>query len=125
MSESPINSFGIANVVIPRGGPKCVPWNMDFSGVGQHVVDLSLLVQQTRIEYVQCIYVDNADNANPLTIKMDLTNQRIVIPAHTQGYYPILQPNNPVITFSTTVAAVVVNVQFLNVPVQPANWKTV
>lgn len=120
---TPPNAFGIANVIIPRGGPKTVPVNLDFDGTdGTILVDASLLVQQAKIEYFQTLYVDNADNPNDLTIETDLVNQRIIVAAGSQGYYSILQPNPPKITFTTTAGAFVVPVQFLNVPVQPMVW---
>jgi hypothetical protein len=125
MLDTPTNAYQIANVVIPRGGPKAVPLNMDFSSATEQDVDLSQLVEQARIEYVQTVFIDNADNAAAVTLKTTLTNQRIICPAHSQGYFSILQPNNPVMNFSTTPAAnLIVGVQFLNVPVQPAVWKT-
>lgn len=120
---TPNNSFGIANVIIPRGGPKTVPVILDFTGTdGTVEVDGSQLVQQNKIEYIQCLYVDNHDNPNPLIINTDLTQQRIVVPANSQGYYSILQPNPPKFIFETTIGAFTVPVQFLNVPVQPCVW---
>jgi len=114
--------FSIANVIIPKGGPKTVPVNIDFTGIDTHEVDLSQLVEQSRIEYVQCVFVDNSDNPNDLEMQMDLTGQRIIAPSGSQGYYSILQPNPPKLTFTTTAGAFNVHLQFLNVPVQPCVW---
>lgn len=120
---TPNLSFGIANVIIPRGGPKTVPLNMNFNGTdGTFAVDGTALVQGGKIEYIQTVYIDNSQNANPLTMIVDLTNQRIIAPAHSQGYYSILAPNPPKFNFSTTAGNFIVPVQFLNVPVQPYVW---
>lgn len=121
--ETPNFAYGIANVIIPRGGPKTVPVTMDFTGTdGIFEIDGTVLVQNSKIEYLQTMYVDNNDNANDLTIEMSITNQRIVVPAGSQGYYSMLQPNPPKIIFTTVAGAFSIFVQFLNVPVQPAVW---
>lgn len=122
MLDTPGVSFSIANVVIPKSGPKTVPCRLDFTGVTEHLVDLSQLVETYRIEYIQTLYVDNKDNNNELDILTDLTGQRITIPANSQGYFALLQPNPPKITFQTVAGAFSVNLQFMNVPVQPAVW---
>ena len=43
-------TFGIANVVVPAGGPKCVPTNVDFSNAAQAVLDGQQTVQKGRKE---------------------------------------------------------------------------
>jgi hypothetical protein len=116
--------FGVANVVIPKGGPKVIPLRIDFSGVTEWQVDGSQVVERGKIEYIQALWVDNYSNTNPLIIEMNLTNQRIVIPARSQGYVPVLSPNPPKFIFSTQ-AGPMVYLQFLNVPVQPMIWTIV
>ncbi len=122
MNNFPGTSFSIANVVIPKSGPKTIPCILNFTGVDAHTVDLSQFVDQGRIEYVQTVFIDNSENPNPITLITELTNQRIICPAGAQGYFSVLQPNNPVFDFETTAGAFNVPLQFMNVPVQPCVW---
>lgn len=121
MSGTLGDTFGIANVIIPKGGPKTIPLIIDFSGITEWEVDGSQVVERGKIEYIQALWIDNYSNANPLTVQMNLTNMRLVVPARSQGFYPVLMPNPPKFKF-TTQAGPKVFLQFLNVPVQPMTW---
>jgi hypothetical protein len=115
--------FSAANVIIPVEGPKGVMAVLDFNGTdGTYTVDGSQNIQQGKISYYQTLWVDNADNPNALTIQMEFTNQRVIIPANVQQYVNVLAPNMPVFHFSTTTGNFKVNVGFLNVPIQPDQW---
>ena len=119
------NIFGVSNVIVPKSGPKAAPAILDFSNDGTIVIDCLLLISQGKMEYVQTLYIDNADNLNPITLTCSMTGQRIIAPARSQGYYPMLAPNPPQITCSTTQTNLLkVPVYLLNVPVQAVNWKT-
>lgn len=118
-------TFGVSNVIVPRNGPKAAPVTLDFSNDGTIAIDTELLLSQGRIEYIQTLYIDNADNLNPLTLTCSITGQRIRVPARYQGYFPILAPNPPLITVSTNQTAnLKVYVFLLNVPVQAVNWSS-
>jgi hypothetical protein len=117
------NTFGIANVVVPSGGPKCVPTFVDFSAVASVLLDGNQIVQQGRIEYLQGVFIDNSANANKLTLIMSTTQQQIIAPAKSQGYYSIMVPDPPQIQALTTqVNGLVIPLFFYNVPIQPAVW---
>jgi hypothetical protein len=117
------NTFGIANVVVPPGGPKCVPTFVDFSNAASVLLDGSQIVQQGKIEYLQGVFIDNSSNANTLSLTMSTTGQKIVAPAQSQGYYSIMVPDPPQITAETTqVNGLVIPMFFYNVPIQPAVW---
>lgn len=120
-------TFGIANMVVPSGGPKCVPvLGLDFSNNASILLDGTQIVQQGKIEYIQGVYIDNSSNANPLSLTMSTTGQVITAKAHTQGYYSLMVPDPPQITAQTTQTAnLVIPMFFYNVPIQPQVWSTV
>jgi hypothetical protein len=50
-------TFGIANMVVPAGGPKCVPTLVDFTAVASVLLDGQQIVTQGKIEYLAgCFY---------------------------------------------------------------------
>ena len=115
-------TFGIANVVVPAGGPKCVPTNVDFSNAAQVVLDGQQIVQNGRIEYLQGVFVDNSANVNNLSLTMSTTGQVIIVPKQSQGYFSIMVPDPPQIVAGTVQANIVIPMFFYNVPIQPAVW---
>jgi hypothetical protein len=118
-------TFGVNNAIIPRGGPKVVRAILDFSNVSEILIDGQQIVSQGQIEYLQGFYVDNADNNVSISFVMSATNQRIVVPANTQGYYSLLIPNDPKIVARMDQANNrVVECFFYNVPIQSQNWLT-
>lgn len=117
-----VNAFGINNMVLPSGGPKTIPWYLDFSATTGIQLDTTQIISQGLLEYVQTLYIDNKDNPGALTMNIELINQRIIIPAGRQGYWNILGPNPPVFDFSVPAAFGKVYLQLINVPIQPANW---
>lgn len=116
-------AFGVWNGYAPAGGPKAMPYEFDFSVDAEIIADL--LDENTRgvMGFVQGMYVDNSDNPNPFTIIFKITNQRIVVPANSQGTYPILAPDQTAFVASTTPGdGIKVLVQFLNVPTAYTQW---
>lgn len=103
-------------------GRKSITTIIDFSIGLTYRLDLTQIqTMQNWIKSVQCLYVDNADNADPKTIVMGVSNQRIIVPAFSQGYFPILQPNPPVLQFSSTDADTI-TIQILNFFLPPYIW---
>jgi hypothetical protein len=115
-------TFGIANVVVPAGGPKCVPTFVDFSNAASVLLDGQAIVSQGKIEYLQGVFIDNSANVNKLSLTMSTTNQTIIAPAKSQGYYTIMVPDPPQIIAATVQANIIIPLFFYNVPIQPAVW---
>jgi hypothetical protein len=115
-------TFGIANVVVPSGGPKCVPTNVDFSNSAVVLLDGQQIVTQGKIEYLQGVFVDNSANVNNLSLTMSTTGQVIIVPKKSQGYFTIMCPDPPQISAATVQANIVIPMFFYNVPIQPAVW---
>lgn len=115
------NSQQVFNQTQAKGGPKAVPLKLDFSVQDSYLIDLSTLNAFNTLEFVQTVFVDNADNSSPVIIYNGVSQQRLVIPANSQGYYPFLCPNPGRFTIATD-GGVVVNVELCNFPVSPATW---
>ena len=112
--------FGTFNAVLPKEGPLCYPQSLDFRTVGEATVDLQSEIIAGHISYVSGFYADNSANANPLTIVVSTTGQRIIIPAGKQAYMPTLSTTSAVYTLTTNAAANLVIPFFaLNFPVWP------
>lgn len=114
-------TFGIANVVVPAGGPKCVPVMVDFTGVASVLLDGQAIVSQGKIEYLQGVFIDNSSNINNLSLTMSTTNQVIICPKKSQGYFTIMVPDPPQIVAATPIG-VTIPMFFYNVPIQPGVW---
>lgn len=116
--------YGINNVIIPKNGPATIPAVLDFRNTAEIVIDGELVVSTGKIEYLQGVFIDNADNADALTLTMGTTGQRIICPPLSQGYFSIMVPNPPRIVAETPQGgSKVLNVFFYNVPIQAQIWQ--
>lgn len=120
-----VGPYGVNNAIIPREGPKAIGTVLDFSNAASIIVDGEQVVARGQISFLQGMYVDNAYNDVAITFEFTPTNQRIIVPANTQGYYAILQGNPPRITANMAQQANrKVSIMFYNVPIQQYTWTT-
>jgi len=113
----------IFNAKLPNEGPKVLPWNPDFATSGEVTVDLSYAITSTKqMSFVQCAYVDNSGNVNPISIQDQATNQIVTVPGGYQAIVPLLSPNPPRYTATTVTPGPVVPIFFLNIPLPPQQW---
>lgn len=120
-----VGPYGVNNAIIPREGPKAIATRLNFSNASEIVIDGEQVVARGQISFLQGMFVDNADNAVGITFTFTPTNQRIVVPANTQGYYAILQGNPPRITANMAqLNNRFVGITFYNVPIQQHSWTT-
>jgi hypothetical protein len=116
-------AFRVFNGLAPEEMPKGMPWVYDFSSVGDQSFDLQLENTGGIIQMVQSIFVDNSDNAAPVTIQFTITNQRLVIPANAQGIWPVIAPlQTQIRAITTPSAALKVTIILLNVPMPYTQW---
>lgn len=116
--------IGIFNACVPKNGGRAVPIPFDFgAGVTDIFFDYERMSQRDFLTYCQTIFVDNADNAQPVYIRIQQTNQRIVIPANSQGYFSCLM-NTIKFTISTTSGGKV-PVQLINIPIPGSIWRVI
>lgn len=116
-----VGSYGIANMVVPAGGPKCVPVLVDFTAIASVNLDGSQIVNQGKIEYFQGVFIDNSANVNNVSLTMSTTNQQIICPKKSQGYFTIMVPNVPQMVAATPIG-LIIPMFFYNVPIQPDVW---
>jgi hypothetical protein len=121
MASVGVNQTSIYNALVPAEGPKTVPLQLDFRSNTSAIVDFTLASMQQQITSIQSVWVDNFANTADLTITVDNTQQVIHVPARSQGSFPVIAARAPKITVATT-GAVVVPMQFLNVPIPSAVW---
>lgn len=111
----------VKNNLWPKEGPQAVPLTFDFTVANAYAVDLGIQAQQRKFSFIQTVYVDNSANAKVLTIAFDVLNQQIQVPAHMQGYFPVLVMPTPRLTV-TSAGGSTAMVFLLNFPVAPAMW---
>jgi hypothetical protein len=117
--------FGVNNIMVPKGGPATIPALLDFTNASEVEIDGEIVISNGKIEYLQGVYIDNADNADALKLTMNTTGQRIVCPPNSQGYFAIMAPNPPKILATTPQgASKKISVFFYNVPIQSFVWGT-
>lgn len=116
-------AFGIWNGYAPKAGPKALPYDFDFEGDETLTGDLLTENLRGNMEFVQGMYVDNSDNAVAFKITFGITNMRVVVPAFSQGMWPVLAPDQT--TFAASLVGGgggTVHVQFMNVPIAYTQW---
>jgi len=115
---------GIANIVIPQQGPRVLACEINFAASPTVEVFTLLSTFMGNIDYVQGAYVDNSNNPAQLTLLVNSTQQKIILPAYSQGYVSILFTQVPDLVVSSTQANVTVPLHFYNVPIQGSIWLT-
>lgn len=117
-------SSALNNGVAPCEGSKCVPFSCDFNTASQFDFDFTAAQQNGQISSIQTVYVDNSANGNSLTLSIDGTQQTIVVPPNSCGYFLLLAPMATVV-HATTTGLVKVYFGFLNFYVPPTVWSTI
>src|SRR3989304_4357644 len=88
------NSFQTPNLHNPAQGSQAIAVTLDFTLLAAIRVDLSKEVLDGKIDFLQSVYIDNADNSAPLDLTFEGApqSQRIRAQAFSQGWYPISWP---------------------------------
>jgi hypothetical protein len=123
-AASQYNATPIFNALVPREGPKMIPYVCDFPGAPEYLIDLSLTESQSKMKVVQTIFLDNSQATAAVTVSIAGTQFEIVAGAETQGFYPVLAPNNTKFTVSSASTGPV-TIIFVNVPCAANQWATV
>lgn len=118
------NSFQSPNLSQPFDGSRAIAVALDFTNVSSLALDLVSEMLDGKIENIQSIYIDNADNSAVL----DLTlfgapiPQRIRAQANSQGWYPISWPVNSARFRAQSNSGAIVNVIFANFAMPYLVW---
>lgn len=127
MANPPSNQFvdyPIFNQLVPKEGPKTVPFTFDFTAQNQYLIDLQNQQSRSFISIVQSIYVRNPGTVT-VTIIFDVAGQQIDFPPQSAGYLPVLVTNPPRFSVTSSGGASNVQLQLLNVPMPAAIWPLV
>ena len=108
----------------PKELPLAISRTYDFSAQTSYLEDLQVAQEAGQIEWVQALFCDNSQNAQPTSFYFPITNQTIVIAPYSQAYVPVLSVNPPKITVSSA-GGVIVNVSYMNFAVPSATWPSI
>jgi hypothetical protein len=123
MSNPNTNLQQVFNMTLSGKGPKVVPQMIDMRTASSVEVDLSPLIQNNNMDFISGFFFDNTENNEDLIVVSDGTNQRLVLPAGTQGYLPSLTPNNPkYIISAANIPGEIIPFYFYNIPLLPYIW---
>lgn len=119
-----LGAFQVFNGRAPSGVPKVIPLRFDISAVANYYIDLSVDEAFQNIEFIQSVFIDNAENPAAVTLTFEISGQRIIAPPLSQGYYTVFAPEQTKFTLSTTIHATAQpRVLLLNIPVACCIWK--
>ena len=89
---------------------------------GSDALDLLLVVAQGSLAHIRTVLVDNSLNTAAFSMRMNFSNQNLLIPPGAQAVVPILQPNPPQLQFSSA-GGVDVPLFFYEEPMPAIVWK--
>src|ERR1700735_1530474 len=69
--------------------PRELPVNLDFTKTAIITDDLGPEMQQSQIEFIQSVWIDNSNNADIMTIQFN-NGQNIEAQPGSQGVYPVI-----------------------------------
>jgi hypothetical protein len=127
MANTPSNQFvdyPIFNQLMPKEGPKTVPFSFDFTAQSAYFIDLQNQQSRSFITIVQAVYVRNPGTVS-VTILFDVAGQQIDFPPQSEGYLPVLVTNPPRFTATSNGGAANVQLMLLNVAMPAAIWPIV
>jgi hypothetical protein len=110
------------NSQVPREGPRCCKIDVPFT-VDDHEFDIDFLLTQAQnfMSLIMSVFVDNSQNASPVTLLSSILLQSLSVPANAQAYLPLLAPKNVRVSVASP-GAVTVPMRFFNVPLPASVW---
>ena len=117
-------SFQIPNKAVPVEGGVGIPVAEIIPAGGSISHDFGLEQTSGAIGFVQSVFIDNSQNANAYTLSLAGTQQQIIVKGHTQGYYPVVPFTGTFQWTSAMNAGGIVNLIFMNVRFEAAQWAT-
>lgn len=106
---------------IPREGPRAAPFQIPFDGTLSYDLNMLLTTGQRFLSVIVMVWCDNSANTQNVVLVASVLNQRLVFPAGSQAYLPLLVAQNATLHLESGGAAIV---QFtpLNVPTPAIVW---
>lgn len=109
-------SFQSSQLAQPSSGSRAVTMLLDFTAGSNIVVDLTQEMEVGKLEFIQSVWIDNADNASvcDLIFNGAPIPQRIRAQANTQGWYPVEMPVGAIRLTGASNSGSKINVIFAN-----------
>lgn len=117
-------TFQTANLALPVAGSIALSATLDFTTATTIALDYTNEQVQGKLDFIQSVYIDNADNTAPL----DLTfaggpiPQRVRAQANSEGWYPVSWPKGEFRLTAASGGGVKINVIFANFAMPYIVW---
>jgi len=112
-------SFQVPNLAQPAAGSMAIASQLDFTAATTINLDLSPEVLDGKLDFIQSVFIDNADNTAACDIFFGglpvYGTQRIRAQAFSQGWYPVSWPVGMARISAQSQGGVKVNVLFANI----------
>jgi hypothetical protein len=116
-------SFKTPNLAIPQASMG-ISSVLDFTAATQLAVDLTAEYLDGKLDFIQSIFIDNADNSSVIDLVFSggPNPQRIRAQANSQGWYPVSWPVGATRLTAATQGGVKINVIFANFAMPYIAW---
>lgn len=112
----------VPNMRVPEQGAQALPFNLDFTLGTNLAGDLRNAVDSGELDFIQSIYIDNADNSSSVTVKFPGSRQRIVAQPFSEGYYACTPAVGDTQFTAQSNGGISVPVIFYNCPMPYVTW---
>lgn len=114
---------GSKSLADPKQGRAIYTTDLDFSAPEEYQFDFTLLEQAELVGLIKTLYLDNSVNPKAVEITVSQTQQYIVCPPFSVGYFPIIaEVNSRVTLVSEGGATDKCYAAFMNYDVPPVVW---
>lgn len=121
MNNPTRSAWGVQGGLIPKA-PIALPVTVSWALAATQELDFIKEIEQGVIDFVQCVYIDNRANPNPVLITVQVTGQTILAPATSQGTYPLYGIGGLRLTVSSVAGEVETRLLLLNFPQPYFSW---
>lgn len=121
INATALGSIRTRNGREPNRDPQATQITFDFSANPNWQVTLSMQQARGYTGEPQGMFVDNSGSGQPLTILIQTTNQQIICPAASQGFFPIFAPE-PTNILASSAGGVKVSIWITNFAVPAFVW---
>lgn len=106
------------NTKWPRGGPKVIPVDLDFTSSGTLTFNWDHLLADGVIDFVQSIWIDNSDGTSTVDVYFDGAprSQRIRVQPYSQGLFPVTCPAQSLRFRAVSSSGIIVPAILYNMP---------
>jgi hypothetical protein len=110
----------------PEAGARALQVPLNFNSLGVTQINFDTFKEQAtgQIEFIQCVFIDNSQNAQGLALRFPALGQVITVRTQMVGYFPIFVPNGAFACTAVTLGNVNLNLIFSNIFINPTVWQS-